>query len=940
MTINENRFEQTSLQKTTCAYCGVGCGIDIEHVAGVPTGLSGTPEHPANYGRLCVKGTHLLTTTNMDNRLLYPEVNNQQTSWQTAISHVASKFSDIIEQHGPDSVAFYVSGQLLTEDYYVANKLMKGYIGSGNIDTNSRLCMSSAVSAYKRAFGEDVVPCNYDDIENTDLMVFIGSNAAWTHPVLFQRLERAQKANPNLKIVVIDPRKTTTAESADLYLPIKPGTDAALYNGLLKYISDEGFAVADYIEQHTEQFETTLTTANNWTVEKVSSYCELDKESVKRFYQLFCKNNKVLSFYSMGINQSTSGVDKCNAIINVHLATQKIARSGCGPFSITGQPNAMGGREVGGMANQLTAHLDIENEKHTSLVQRFWKSPKIATKSGVKAVDLFDEMLTGKIKAVWIMATNPMVSMPDTSKIEQALKQCEFVVVSDCVAKNDTLAFADVKLPATSWIEKNGTVTNSERRISRQRSVMEAPGLAQHDWRIICDVANAMGFKDFAYSHPVDIFREYAQLTAFENNERQLNLSALSQISEQEYDAFQPTQWPIKTDQNSHTRRVFSDHQFSTPTKKAQFIPITPRLPKSHTSVEFPITLNSGRIRDQWHTMTRTGKSPLLNRHIEQPFISLNDSDAKAQNLTSGQLVNIESSSGKVTLKTIIDTSISKGQAFAPIHWNKQFASSANVNQLYAGYQDPISGQPETKQTSIKLAAATYSNYMQLYVSDLIVEDSLNAILIADFWVKSKMTECTFFDIAISETSNDTLDPLLWCQLLEFKEIDTNKRLEGEWIQLSDSENLTSHILCISNGIIKFAAYCSKTPIKRNYRWVDELLGKPLPEFKEIQSLLHGEVAEGGVNENDKTICSCFNVKQSTIEQTIENTENCSVESLGKRLKCGTNCGSCKPELKKLILNKKLQVEERSSTKEKRSNTLLEQEIIPVVTLSTENEDM
>lgn len=511
--VSKSVATQPSLQQTTCAYCGVGCGVDIEMQQGKPIALKGTPEHPANYGRLCVKGTHLLDTIGTEGRLLAPEINGKQVSWHSATQHVAQQFQNIIEKYGKDAVAFYVSGQLLTEDYYVANKLMKGYIGSGNIDTNSRLCMSSAVSAYKRAFGEDVVPCNYEDIEHTDLMVFVGSNASWTHPVLFQRLERAKQKNPDLKVVVIDPRKTPTADLSDLHLAVRPGSDAALYGGLLNYINESGATDKLFVSKHTEHFDQAIDAVSSWTIEKVACFCQLSIDEVKTFYRLFCQNEKVISFYSMGVNQSTSGVDKCNSIINAHLASGKIVKTGSGPFSITGQPNAMGGREVGGLSNQLTAHMDIENRQHQSLVQRFWDSPTIATELGAKAIDLFDKIADGKIKAVWIMATNPVVSLPNRNKVEQALKQCPFVVVSDCVKNNDTLDFAHAKLPATGWLEKNGTVTNSERRISRQRSIISTPGQAKHDWQIISDVAVKMGFTGFSYQHPVEIFNEYAQLT-------------------------------------------------------------------------------------------------------------------------------------------------------------------------------------------------------------------------------------------------------------------------------------------------------------------------------------------------------------------------------------------------------------------------------------------
>ena len=613
--------------QSTCAYCGVGCGIDITVEAGKAKTLVGTLEHPANFGQLCVKGSNLLATTDLTNRLLGSHKSNNQTvDWATATKHVADKFSQIIKEHGPDSVAFYVSGQLLTEDYYLANKLMKGYIGSANIDTNSRLCMSSAVAAYKRSFGEDVVPCSYEDLDSTELLLITGSNAAWTHPVLFQRIERAKKRNPKLKVVVIDPRKTATSQIADYFLPLKPGTDAAFFNGLLNYLVDNDALDHAYIEQYTQGFEQASKEASRWSIAEVAAYCDTrPSKRLNAVYQLFARTEKVLTFYSMGINQSNSGVDKCHSIINCHLATGKIAKDGCGPFSITGQPNAMGGREVGGLSNQLASHMDIENPEHRSTVQRFWQSPTIASKAGYKAVDLFDAIDDGKIKAVWIMATNPMVSLPDGKKIARALKKCPFVVVSDCAENNDTLDFADVKLPATPWLEKNGTVTNSERRISRQTNAIAPNGQAKHDWKIIAEVATAMGFSGFDYSQVSDVFREFAQLSGFENNgQRLFDISAFSSITSQQYDRLKPVQWPVNNTYPEGKKRVYEDGKFSTPSGKALFFPITPRQPTQKTSEKFPFRLNSGRLRDQWHTMSRTGKAPQLTAHTDKCYIYIN----------------------------------------------------------------------------------------------------------------------------------------------------------------------------------------------------------------------------------------------------------------------------------------------------------------------------
>ncbi|NQY48013.1 MAG: nitrate reductase [Colwellia sp.] len=870
---------EPSLIQSTCAYCGVGCGVDIGIADGQATSLTGSADHPANYGKLCVKGSNLLNTIDLTNRLLVPEISGKQVSWQQATDYVADKFSDIIKKHGKDAVAFYVSGQLLTEDYYLANKLMKGYIGSGNIDTNSRLCMSSAVSAYKRAFGEDVVPCSYQDLEQTDLLLLTGSNAAWTHPVLYQRIERAKKINPLMKVVVIDPRKTATCELADNFIQLKPGSDGAFFNGLLNYLSENGGLDADYIAQNTEGFAESLKLTAAWSVTKVAEYCQVSAEELTTVYQMFCQSKKALTFYSMGVNQSSSGVDKCQSIINCHLASGKMAKTGCGPFSITGQPNAMGGREVGGLANQLAAHMDIDNPLHQDKVQRFWQSPTMATKQGAKAVEMFDKIATGEIKAIWIMATNPMVSLPDRDKIATALKQCELVVVSDCVAENDTLAFADVKLPATPWLEKNGTVTNSERRISRQRNAVAPAGQAKHDWQIIRDVAQSMGFAGFDFEAVSDVFNEHARLTSFENNgERLLDLSGLSQLTAQEYHRLAPIQWPVNEQYPQGCERVYADGKFNTATGKAQFIAVSPKLPIQRTSEQFPFVLNSGRIRDQWHTMTRTGKTNKLSAHTDKPYLYLHPSDAKNLAVVDDDMLNITASTGHAIAHVKLDDKQRVGECFMPIHWNKSFASHANVSALYQSIVDPISGQAECKQGAVALTKKSYQQYLSLYtVSD--VE------LAADFWLKNTTAYGDAYQAAFDEP---IVDVLLWCQ--------QTTSLSGEWLQFNQDSQ--SYIVCLQAGKLIALAYFSQQWPVIEASWLEHVFSEETLGFSTIQSLLLG-IASEEFNQG-KQVCSCFSIGEKTIKQAIK--QGCtSVDKLGEQLQCGTKCGSCKPELASLI---------------------------------------
>jgi assimilatory nitrate reductase catalytic subunit len=507
----------TTVTRTTCPYCGVGCGVLAQRDADGRIEVRGDPKHPANRGRLCSKGSALAATLGAGGRLLQPEVDGVKVDWEAALGAVAGRLRACIDEHGPGSVALYVSGQLLTEDYYVANKLMKGYIGTANIDTNSRLCMSSAVAGHVRAFGEDVVPVEYTDLDQADVLVLVGSNLAWCHPVLMQRVQAMREQRPQMRLVVIDPRRTATSEAADLHLPLRSGTDVMLFNGLLVWLAEQGHSDAAYVAAHTSGMDEALQVARaaSTDIAATSQVCGLDAALVERFFALFASTDRVVTMFSQGVNQSSAGADKVNSIINCHLLTGRIGRAGMGPFSITGQPNAMGGREVGGLSTQLAAHLALDNAAHRDAVQQFWRSPVMADRSGYKAVELFEAIDAGRVKAVWIIATNPVVSLPDADVVRRALARCPLVIVSDCVDANDTLAFAHIKLPASGWSEKDGTVTNSDRHISRQRAFLPAPGMAQPDWWIVCQVARRLGFTTgFDFDGPAAIFDELARITA------------------------------------------------------------------------------------------------------------------------------------------------------------------------------------------------------------------------------------------------------------------------------------------------------------------------------------------------------------------------------------------------------------------------------------------
>lgn len=889
----DSAYKET-VQQTTCAYCGVGCGVDIqvrqEGKQQEIVALKGSVKHPANLGRLCVKGSQLASTVDDSIRLARPSINGRDASWEDATAAVAKGFSDIISEHGPDSVAFYVSGQLLTEDYYVANKLMKGYIGSANIDTNSRLCMSSAVAAHKRAFGADVVPCNYEDLELCDLLVFIGSNAAWTHPVLFQRVEKAKAENPNLKLVFIDPRKTASCESADLHLPIKAGTDVALFNGLLNYLASNDGLDQAYIEKHVDGFAATLETAGLWSLDRVAEVCDIDSREIEAFYQLFSSTEKAISFFSMGVNQSSSGVDKANSIINCHLATGKIGKEGSGPFSITGQPNAMGGREVGGLANLLAAHMDIDNSEHRALVQSYWDSPAIADKPGLKAVDLFERINEGKVKAVWIMATNPLVSMPNRNQVQAALEKCELVVVSDCVASNDTLQYADIKLPATGWSEKDGTVTNSERTISRQRGFLSPYGESRHDWQILCDVAQKMGFSGFDFQSPSDVFKEYAGLTAYKNDgRRSLDISRLADLSEDDYNALRPVQWPVNRANPRGTKRMFTDGVFFTPNQRANCIPTEYQAPEQAVSEAFPYVLNTGRLRDQWHTMTRTGVSAELSQHIDEAALAIHPKDAAELGLKEGSYVSLASSvekhqSQQVLLPLKIDQGLRRRELFAPIHWGKEWASSSSIAHLFTDARDKLSGQPELKHAAVSLTPVEITQHIHVVSRSPLPKEWLQHH--ADVWTKIRIRDAFSYRIANTSARSSLADGFKHV----FPSFDE---------AISHDDQSRKQLVLLLDGKIESACFVSDEPLNIERTWVESLVGADALSSEQVHGLVHAQIdaefAQGRI------VCSCFKVGENAIKDAITAQGCQTIDELGDKLKCGTNCGSCRSELRQIL---------------------------------------
>ncbi len=872
--------------RTTCPYCGVGCGVAASVEGGVLKPVRGDDEHPANRGRLCVKGTALAETVALERRLLYPEVCGTRVDWDQALAVVADGFRRVIDRHEPDAVAFYLSGQLLTEDYYVANKLMKGFIGSANVDTNSRLCMSTAVAAHQRAFGADLVPGCYQDLELADLLVLVGSNLAWAHPVLFQRVAAAKRARPHMKVVVVDPRRTATCELADLHLPLRPGSDGHLFVGLLSDLARHGLTHTAFVAAHTRGFDETLAAARRSVPDRqaIAALCELDPTAVARFCDWFGAREHTVTVFSQGINQSSSGTDKATAIINCHLATGRIGRPGSAPFSITGQPNAMGGREVGGLANQLAAHMTLESASDRERVARFWNAPRLAATPGLKAVPLFEAVAEGQVKAIWIMATNPVVSLPDADRVRAALAGCELVVVSDCVCDTDTTAHAHVLLPALAWGEKAGTVTNSERRISRQRPFLPTPGEARPDWWMVAQVARRLGYEaDFHYQHPADIFREHAALTAFENDgTRMLDLGALANLDRAGYDAMRPLQWPVPVGRPVGTIRLFGDGRFATPDGRARMVPVTPAWPVVAPQVGAPQILNTGRIRDQWHTMTRTGNAPRLLEHVSEPFVELHPADAAELGIAEDDLVRMRARGAGLLARARIADGQRQGSVFVPMHWNGQYTALGRVGPLIAPITDPVSGQPEAKHAPVHV-----ERYPAAWQGLALVRRPTQRPR-CEYWARVPQSEHVRWYLAgaMALARPDELAR----QLLGDG---------GDWLELSDAGAGLYRSARIEAGRLMGMVMLAPRLPSPAVSWLGSLFLRENLDLPTRRRLLAGTPVEA-VPAPGPMVCSCHRIGEGAIAAAVRRGLS-TPEALGSALRCGTNCGSCIPELRQLI---------------------------------------
>jgi assimilatory nitrate reductase catalytic subunit len=853
--------------RTTCPYCGVGCGILATPDGRGGVAVAGDPEHPANFGRLCSKGSALGETVALDGRLLAPRVDGREATWDEALDLVAAGIRTAIATRGPESVAIYGSGQLLTEDYYVANKLMKGFIGAANIDTNSRLCMASTVAGHRRAFGADTVPGTYEDLEEADLVVLVGSNLAWCHPVLFQRLAAAKAARPAMRVVTVDPRRTATTDLADLHLAIVPDTDVALFNALLAAVDRRGAVDRAYADAHVNGLDEAVAAARATD----AGVTGLDPADLAAFLDLWIGTERVVTVFSQGVNQSASGTDKVNAIINCHLATGRIGRAGMGPFSVTGQPNAMGGREVGGLANMLAAHLELENPEHRFLVKHFWDAPALAEKPGLKAVDLFRSCAEGRIEVLWILGTNPVVSMPEADSVADAVARVPLVVVSDMFATTDTARGAHVLLPALGWGEKSGTVTNSERRVSRQRAFLPPPGEAKPDWWALAEIGRRLGHPaQFAYASPAEIFREHASLSALAAGKgRDFDIAELIGA---DYDALPPAQWPVGGDP-----RFFGEGGFYTPDGRGRMVPVA-QGSATPAEASFPLTLNTGRVRDQWHTMTRTGRSPRLGQHVGEPFAEIHPADGEARGIGPADLVEVASPHGRALVRALITDRVLPGTIFVPMHWSGEFAARARVGALAPGRTDPHSGQPALKagRAEVRRHLAAWYGFA---VSRARPTPSIDywAVAPTRFGWRAELADGTRPDDWVAFARGLFAAPA------------------SEAVLCEDRARGTARIALVEDGRVLAALFAAAEPVEVARAHVVAAFETDAPP-----ALLAGRPG-AAQEERGAIVCACFDVGVNTIVAAITRGEVACVESIGTVLRAGSNCGSCRPELRTLL---------------------------------------
>ena len=889
--------------KATCCYCGVGCGVIIKTENHRIIDVKGDPDHPANFGRLCTKGSTLHLTAKLDARGLYPELRTergmerQRSTWDDALNYVVDKFADTIAQHGPDSVAFYISGQLLTEDYYVFNKLAKGLIGTNNVDTNSRLCMSSAVTGYKTTLGADAPPACYEDIDHTQCLFIAGSNTAFAHPIIFRRIEDAKAKNPDMKIVVVDPRRTDTAQFADLHLAILPGTDVALFNGLLHVMLWEGLLDMQYIRNYTEGFDALKETVREYTPKMVADICGISEKDIIQAAKWF-GTGPTLSMYCMGLNQSMHGTDKNAALINLHLATGHIGKPGAGPFSLTGQPNAMGGREVGGMANLLSGHRDLANPEHRAEVAKLWDIEDVPAQPGKTAVEMFEAVKKGEIKALWIACTNPAHSMPDLNNVLEALNTAELVVLQDTFNNTDSNQFADVFFPATTWGEKEGTVTNSERRITRVNSASPKPGEARHDWEIVVDFAQRLekklaakslsGTSLFNYPTTESVFNEHRETT----RGRDLDITGLSyQLLEQRG----PQQWPFREGASAGQARLYTDGVFQKPNGKAQFHNAVYKGTADKTDARHPLHLLTGRLRDQWHGMSRTGTVAQLYNHVEEPVVSMNQDDMTRRQLKSGDIVKLSNKRGSLNIRVHQSEEVNPAETFIPMHWGSQFMSGLGVNALMPPTFDKTSKQPELKHTAIKIEKLDLPWQMTVMraCSNLNLIENIRALLKHFDYATCGLYGRDHGMVVLRASHHSAPDAAIiqrLDQMLGMVE-------DAPMLNYDDAKRGIHKRILVESGQVTGVKLIGETLAAD---WLKQVMqqGQFTDELRRW-ALAPLSAPPTGQKSRGKIVCNCFDVSENEIIETCE--AGADFQTLQAKLQCGTNCGSCVPELKRLV---------------------------------------
>jgi assimilatory nitrate reductase catalytic subunit len=907
--------------KSTCCYCGVGCGVVVESDGTQITGVRGDTEHPANFGRLCSKGQTLHLTASASitrqTRLLAPmrratrDAAPQAIDWDTALDLAADRIAQAVQTKGPDSIGLYISGQLLTEDYYVFNKLAKGLIGTNNIDTNSRLCMSSAVAGYKATLGADAPPCSYDDLAHAQTVFISGSNLAWAHPVLMRRLEDARRANPQQKWIVVDPRRTETAEAADLHLQILPGTDVALCHGLAYLLLWEGFADRRFIDAHTHGFDALRDAVRNFTPAQTAKLCGIEEEALVQAARWFGSRTPTLSLYCQGLNQSTSGTDKNAALINLHLLTGQIGKPGAGPFSLTGQPNAMGGREVGGLANLLSAHRDLANAEHRAEVAALWGIDEVPSAPGKSAVEMFEAAADGAIDVLWIACTNPAQSMPDQTMVQRALQRCPFVIVQEAYATTATARHADLLLPATTWGEKDGTVTNSERRISRVRAAIPAPGQARDDWRIAVGVARQLEARLprrragtlFPYDGAEAIWNEHREST----RGRDLDITGLSHTL---LDERGPQQWPFPAGVTQGAARLYEDGRFATPDGRARLAAVAPRPTAEKRDAHYPFALNTGRLRDQWHGMSRTGTLGRLFGHAAEPVIELHPQDLTRLRIAPGDLLTVKSRRGSIVLPAAANDAVAPAQAFVAMHWGVEFLSGG-VNRLTTGALCPQSKQPELKHATVKLSKADLP--WQLAARAWLPAEqalSLRSELMAQA-AHLPYTMCVPF--GRDDDGVGRIGIWLRAAAAEAPPIDWLRGVErllglsdGHALRYADARHATYRSVGLQrrSDALHLDAFLLSGDT-RAAPWMSQLLVECLPADAYGRALLAGSARPPtALAARGAQVCTCFDVTAPQIDDMLarcSGTPDVRLAQLQATLKCGTNCGSCLPALRRQI---------------------------------------